>query len=307
MSKVQSINNRPSVAMIGFGEAGSAFAEGWGQRSPIAAVYDKQLDASDAGLAMQNKIDAANLSSSPNASEAVQNKDVVFSFVTADQALAATQSAVKTLKPNALYFDCNSCAPDTKRQSAQLVEAAGARYVDVAIMAPVHPALHKTKVHISGPHTEAAEAVMKALDMKVTILEGDVGTASATKMVRSIMMKGLEALMLECVLAGREAGVDELVLDSLEQTYPDFGWKERAHYNLERVMVHGKRRAAEMREVATTVEQLGLPNVMSTATVNWQDRIGNLELDPNYELANEDYQTRADIILNALKPQKTNP
>ena len=304
MATQKNTDNRPSVAMIGFGEAGAAFAEGWKQNSPIKAVYDLLLASGETCSSMQNKIEAAHLHPASSPLDAVVEKDVVFSFVTADQALAATNSVLSALQPNALYFDCNSCAPDTKRKSAELVESVGARYVDVAVMAPVHPALNKTKVHISGPHTDAAATAMRALDMDVTVLEGDVGTASATKMVRSIMMKGLEALMLECVLAGRKAGVDELVLESLEKTYPGFGWKARSNYNLERVMVHGKRRAAEMREVALTVEQLGLSNVMSHATVDWQDKIGELGLDPNYDLDKDDYQQRADIILQAICDKK---
>ena len=77
-------------------------------------------------------------------------------------------------------------------------------------------------------------------------------------MIRSMMMKGLEALVCECVFAGRKAGVIETVLDSLDDTYPGFDWKKRAAYMLERVMTHGVRRAAEMREVALTVDLLGL-------------------------------------------------
>ncbi len=304
MTKNTNTTKHPTVSMIGFGEAGTAFAEGWADNSPIVAVYDKMLDATHSGSMMLDKIVQAKLQPVQSATEAASKSEAIFSFVTADQAMDAAHNVRDGLQPNAFYFDCNSCAPDTKRQNATIVEAAGGRYVDVAVMAPVHPALHQTKVHISGPHAKPAKRVMEALDMNVTILEGDVGTASATKMVRSIMMKGLEALMLECVLAGRKAGVDELVLESLEKTYPGFGWKERTHYNVERVMVPGKRRAAEMREVALTAEQLGLPNVMSSATVGWQDRVGNLDLDPNYKLDKDNYQARADIILKALEDAK---
>ena len=106
--------------------------------------------------------------------------------------------------------------------------------------------------------------------------------------------------MVECVLAGRKAGVDELVLDSLDKTYSGFNFREKAAYMLERVMVHGVRRAAELREVALTVEQLGLDNEMSLAAVEWQQRIGEMSLDPDMRLGPEDYRQRADIVLAAL-------
>ena len=114
--------------------------------------------------------------------------------------------------------------------------------------------------------------------MSAAIHDGPVGSSSAIKMIRSIMMKGLEALVCECVLAGRKAGVIETVLDSLDDTYPGFDWRKRSAYMLERVMTHGVRRAAEMREVALTVDLLGLDGAMSRASVGWQQTVGDLGL-----------------------------
>jgi 3-hydroxyisobutyrate dehydrogenase-like beta-hydroxyacid dehydrogenase len=117
--------------------------------------------------------------------------------------------------------------------------------------------------------------------MSATIHDGPVGAASAVKMIRSVMMKGLEALGCECVLAGRKAGVIETVLDSLDDTYPGFDWKKRSAYMLERVMTHGVRRASEMREVALTIDLLGLKGEMSRASVGWQQTSGELGLRAN--------------------------
>ena len=114
--------------------------------------------------------------------------------------------------------------------------------------------------------------------MAAKIYEGPVGSASAIKMIRSIMMKGLEALVCECVLAGRKAGVIDTVLDSLDDTYPGFDWKKRSAYMLERVMTHGVRRAAEMREVALTVDLLGLEGAMSRASSAGSRRSANFGL-----------------------------
>jgi 3-hydroxyisobutyrate dehydrogenase-like beta-hydroxyacid dehydrogenase len=114
--------------------------------------------------------------------------------------------------------------------------------------------------------------------MSAKVHDGPVGSASAVKMIRSIMMKGLEALVCECVLAGRKAGVCEIVLDSLDESFPSFDWRKRSAHMLERVMTHGVRRAAEMHEVALTVDLLGLEGSMSRATVDWQQKIGELAL-----------------------------
>jgi 3-hydroxyisobutyrate dehydrogenase-like beta-hydroxyacid dehydrogenase len=167
------------------------------------------------------------------------------------------------------------------------------------VMAPVHPRLHRTPLLISGPHAERAAAALAALGMSAKVHDGPVGAASSVKMIRSIMMKGLEALVCECVLAGRKAGVIETVLDSLDDTYPGFDWKTKSAYMLERVMTHGLRRAAEMREVALTVDLLGLKGEMSRACVVWQRRIGELGLRVEAAEA-DDYGAFADRILAKL-------
>lgn len=291
---------KQSLAFIGFGEAASAFVTGW--NAPAAyeiKAYDIKTDSSDEAVrrAKQDDYIKASVLGCPDLAEALDGAGVVFSTVTADQALIAAKEAATVIGPNTLYLDCNSCAPDTKRRAADLIDGAGARYVDVAVMAPVHPALHKVPLLTSGPHADEAEAVFGRLDMKATISSDRVGVSSSIKMIRSIMIKGLEALVVECVLSGRKAGVDETVLESLDKTFPGFDWKKRAAYMLERVATHGVRRAAEMREVTLSVEQLGLPGDMSRACVDWQQRIGDLGITLN----DPDYGPCADALLTALE------
>ncbi len=228
----------------------------------------------------------------------------MFSLVTAGQALSAARAVAAHLPAGALYLDCNSCAPQTKQQAALLIEAAGARYVDVAVMAPVHPLLHRTPLLVSGPHAEDVLIVAAALDMDARDAMGGVGHASSIKLVRSIMMKGLEALAVECVLAGRKLGVDDVVLASLEQTYPGFGWDRRTGQMLQRVMVHGIRRAVEMDEAARMVAELGLPFAMASATVEWQRRVGALGLKRHQTVLDDaPRRARADAIIEALDEQ----
>lgn len=288
---------RPAIAFIGFGEAAQAFVEGWSSElAGTVTAYDIKSDREDTETQIRAAYAAAGVRGCMTSTECVAHAEVVFSMVTADQALAAGQSVAENFPKNSFFFDCNSCAPDTKKSVAKIINNAGGRYVDVAVMAPVFPARHKTPVLVSGPAAEAALDMMERLDMSARHAPGGIGTASSIKMVRSVMIKGLEALVAECVLAGRRAGVEDIVLETLEKTYPGFGWKDRSAYMLERMMVHGLRRAAEMHEVALTVKQLGLNNGMSLATANWQQAVGDLHLEPG----DKDYAIRADAILAAL-------
>ena len=297
-------NASVSIAFIGFGEAARAFLDGWRRRPGFearVAAYDIKTDSSDAEVRAAKRADyaAANVIGASRAPDAVAGAEAVFSLVTADQAHEAALAALAGLAPGALFFDGNSCAPQTKSLTAERVEGAGARYVDVAVMAPVHPRLNKTPLLISGPHAEVAAAALESLDMSPQIHSGPAGAASAVKMIRSIMMKGLEALVCECLLAGRKAGVIETVLDSLDDTYPGFDWRKRSAYMLERVARHGLRRAAEMREVALTVDLLGFDGAMSRGSVAWQQRVGELGLRPTAdEMA--DCRLMAEAILARL-------
>lgn len=290
-----------AIAFIGFGEAAQAFLAGFrsepGFAAPVAA-YDIKTDSPDPETRAAKRADyaRANVIGASSAPEAVTGARAVFSVVTADQAHEAAVAALPGLAAGAFMFDCDSCAPQTKERTAAAVEAAGGRYVDVAVMAPVHPRLHRTPLLISGPHAKAAAPVLAKLGMALAIHDGPVGSASAVKMIRSIVMKGLEAIVCECVLAGTKAGVIDTVLDTLDDTYPGFDWKARASYMLERVATHGVRRAAEMREVALTVDLLGFDPAMSAASVGWQLRIGDLGIRATAEEA-ADYRLLADRIL----------
>lgn len=294
------IKNHRTLSFIGFGEAARAFADGiMGDGADLkVSAYDIKTtlgnEALEAAKWQDYKDDA--VTGYANTKELLADEKMVFCLVTADQASAAAENAAQHIVPGAFYFDGNSCAPETKKASARTVEAAGGRYVDVAIMSPVHPARHKAPLLVSGPHAEQAAEMLEGLGMMPKVEAGDVGRASSIKMIRSVMMKGMEALVAECVLAGTKAGVADLVLDSLDKTFPGFGWKDRSAYNFERMMVHGNRRAAEMREVAITINDLGLNNGMSKATVDWQQMIGELNLDAG----KDDYDARAKAILKAL-------
>jgi len=291
------MRNSRSIAFVGFGEAGQAFVSGWATEHPERiAAFDIKTGDAGTRAAMLARYSEHGVSGKTELAEALAGAEAVFCVVTADRALEAVRAAAGSIAPGALWFDCNSCAPDTKRRAAEVIEAGGGRYVDVAVMAPVHPRKHLVPLLVSGPHADDAVAALEALGMKPTVVAGEVGRASSIKMLRSVMIKGLEALTTECFLAARRAGVEDAVLASLEESDPDIQWRRRGSYNLERMMVHGARRAAEMREVALTVDQLGLPGRISAAVAEWQDQVAALGVEPG----EDDLFARADRLLAKL-------
>jgi 3-hydroxyisobutyrate dehydrogenase-like beta-hydroxyacid dehydrogenase len=279
--------------MIGFGEAAQAFVSGW----TGAGVCPTTLRAHDLKWRDAAPVSAGRgVAPAATPADALAGAAAVFCLVTADQALAAARAAAPHLPPGVLWFDGNSCAPSTKQQAALVIDGAGGRYVDLAIMSPVHPALHRVPLLVSGPAAVAGQAVLASLDMTARHAGDQVGRASSIKMIRSVMVKGLEALTAECFLAARRAGVEDEVIASLTASHPGTDWRARGAYNLERMLVHGPRRAAEMREVARTITDLGLGGGMSAATADWQDRIGALGADPGPD----DMLGRLDAILSGM-------
>ncbi len=290
-----------TVGLMGFGEAAQAFVSGWrsngissGEPLSIAA-FDVKMEDLATRSDLQDRCGDLRVQCAETPAEALAGRDVVFSLVTADKALQAATRAAAGLGKGTLYLDCNSCSPNTKSRAAEAVEAAGGIYVDVAVMAPVYPARHRTPLLLSGASADKALDILSRLGMNARIAGDTVGQASSIKMLRSVMIKGFEALTAECFLAARRAGVEAAVLASLQASDPGLDWNKRAAYNLERMMVHGQRRAAEMTEVAATLRELGLPDRMATATADWQRQIGG-RVTWSVE---DSLEARADAILGS--------
>jgi 3-hydroxyisobutyrate dehydrogenase-like beta-hydroxyacid dehydrogenase len=210
-----------------------------------------------------------------SAADAVAGADIVVSAVTAASSLDAAAATKAHLDPRQFFLDINSVSPGRKQATAKLLQGA-ARYVDVAVMAPVHPAKHRTPLLLAGEHAEAIDPILRGLDMRTSIAGPEVGAAAAIKMVRSVMIKGLEALCQECFLAASRAGVEEQIVASLSKSYPGIDWPKVVAYNLERMANHGARRAAEMEEVADTLRELGVTPHMTTGTIERQREMGRI-------------------------------
>lgn len=287
------------IAIVGFGEAGSALVQGWGEaRARDVWVYDLKIEDPKTAPEITDRAARYGVRCCADLAEALQGAELVFCTVTADQAVLAAKAAVDHLSPRTVWLDLNSVAPSSKRMAAEVIENAGARYVDVAVMAPVYPKLNMVPVLLSGPHAADLLPVLESLPMAPRLIEGPVGAASSIKMIRSVMVKGLEALTAECVLAAVAAGVQDEVLASLAKSHPGTDWPAQAAYNFERAQVHGARRAAEMEEVAKTLTDLGLFADMARATVAWQNRIAGASVAAR---AGDDPVPTALALIEALR------
>jgi 3-hydroxyisobutyrate dehydrogenase-like beta-hydroxyacid dehydrogenase len=270
--------NTPRVSFIGFGEAGQAIAAGLRDAGIEQIAAWDILFPEAGGARLKAAGDKIGVRLAGSAADAVRNADMVISAVTAASSLEAARSAAAHLSGSPYYLDINSVSPGRKQETAKLLDG-HARYVDVAVIAPIHPLRHKTPLLISGPHAEEISPLLRELEMQLTVVSRDTGSAAAIKMIRSVMIKGIEALTLECFLAASRAGVLEEVTASLKNNYPTLDWVKIADYNIERMASHGERRAAEMEESSVTLRELGLEPLMVDATVKRQREMGAIGKD----------------------------
>jgi 3-hydroxyisobutyrate dehydrogenase-like beta-hydroxyacid dehydrogenase len=283
------------ICLIGFGEVGRTLAADLRAHgvNDIRA-WDVQFanpDSAQTRAARESRVEVA---SSP--ASAVAEASLIISAVTAAQDTAAAQSVAAHLADGALFVDVNSVSPMVKQQTAAVIEAGRGHYVEAAIMAPIAPRRIASPILLGGPHAARFAALARPLGFTGTeVFSPVIGQASAAKMCRSVIIKGMEALLTESLLAARRHGVHETVIQSLQNLLPGSDWHSLARYMISRSLQHGARRAEEMREVAVTVRESGLHPWMSEATVERQQWAA-----PFGELANiADLESLLDRLLSA--------
>jgi 3-hydroxyisobutyrate dehydrogenase-like beta-hydroxyacid dehydrogenase len=272
--------NTPRLCFIGFGEAGQAIASGLRETGIEAvAAWDILFPSAD-GTKLKQTGETMGVRLANSAADAARRADIIVSAVTAASSLEAARSVEPRLSGNPYFLDINSVSPGRKQETEKLL-GAKARYVDVAILAPIHPARHQTPLLLAGPHAAAVMPLLiDELEMRGAIGGDEVGHAAGLKMIRSVMIKGIEALTLECFLAAKRAGIVDEVALSLKNNYPTLDWDKVIEYNIERMASHGVRRADEMDQVAETLRELGIDPLMATATSFRQREMGQIGKSP---------------------------
>jgi 3-hydroxyisobutyrate dehydrogenase-like beta-hydroxyacid dehydrogenase len=190
--------------------------------------------------------------------------------------LAVAEQAAAHIRPGCFFLDLNSASPGTKQQAARCIEAAGGHYVEAGVMTSVPPYGVRVPMLLGGARAAELAPQLKAWGMDATVVSEQLGVASAIKMCRSIMIKGLEALVIESYATARRYGVEDHVLPTLAETFPSIDWHKQGAYFFSRVVQHGQRRADEMREAARTVQEAGFEPLMTAPIADKQQWVADL-------------------------------
>jgi 3-hydroxyisobutyrate dehydrogenase-like beta-hydroxyacid dehydrogenase len=259
------------IALIGCGEVGTIFGRALVGRGVAGVVaYDKLRGEPQRFAALRERAAAAGVVLRDSAAAAVADADLVISAVTANQTRAAVDSVAPALRRGAFVLDVNSASPRVKAECGDAVARVGGRYVEAAVMTSVPPYGIRVPMLLGGPHAAALAPTLAALGFAAKLASERYGVASAIKMCRSVMIKGMEALVIESYVTARRYGVEDAVIASLAETFPAMDWERNGDYFFSRVIHHGQRRAEEMREAAATVREAGLEPLMTAAIAERQ-------------------------------------
>lgn len=267
-----------NLALIGYGEVGRILAEDLRARGVMVSACDLKLHdgAGDAGAALRAHAQQFGVTLAASHADAVRGTELVISAVTASQAVPVAEACVPGLAAGVFFLDLNSASPGAKIRAADVINAAGGRYVEGAVMTSVPPYRSKVPLLLGGPDAAALAPRIGALGFAPKVHDRRLGVASATKMCRSVVIKGLEAMFIESFTTARHYGVEDAVIASLQETFPGLDWDHQASYFFQRVIEHGRRRAEEVREVAQTVREAGLDPFSAAGTAERQALVADL-------------------------------
>jgi 3-hydroxyisobutyrate dehydrogenase-like beta-hydroxyacid dehydrogenase len=301
------------VGLVGYGEVGRILAEDLRQQGVALSAYDTKLDLGQ-GAALRTHAAAHGVQLAATHAELAAQADLIVSAVTASQAVPVAQACAPAVRRGAWFLDFNSASPGAKQRAAGLIDMAGGRYVEAAVMTSIPPYRIKVPLLLGGPHAAALQPHLRALGFTAEVVSDKLGVASATKMCRSVMIKGLEAMVIESFTTARAYGVEDAVIASLHETFPGIDWEKQGAYFFQRVIEHGRRRSEEVREVAETVREIGLTPWSASGTAARQAWVADLAdagcfgaRDAKDFARSADWRIEADRILATKSKAKPKP
>lgn len=265
------------IGFIGFGEAAYNITSGWQEERPVSVLaYDKYWDADPRGELIRMRAEETGTILLPSLQALVESCDLIISAVSADKAVELARGAKPFLQPDKLYVDVNAASPMTKEEINAEISGT-ALFVDCAVMGPLPPFKHKVPMLVCGDGAALFRQAMMPYNMNISVMDAAAGGASASKMFRSIFVKGFVMLMIEALMAARKYGIEDDILASIDKTIGTGSFLENVNGLVTRGVIHSERREHEMEEVIATLDALQLDATMSRATkekLKWTTGLG---------------------------------
>ncbi|HWI29964.1 MAG TPA: DUF1932 domain-containing protein [Microbacterium sp.] len=250
-----------TIAILGLGEAGRVYARGLLAAGAHVCGYDEHRRLGDPDLRQLTTLQ-----------EALHGADVVLSLVGGASASAVAAQALPFAGRGAVYADLNTASPQVKGEIATEAARMGVAMADVAVLAPVQRIGIRTGLLASGAGAPALADQLRPLGVPIVVLDAAAGEAARLKLLRSVFMKGLAALMIEGVGAARAIGAEQWLLDQMAGELGPDG-RDLVDRLVQGTYQHAVRREQEVRDALGVIEATGRPADMTRATLSWFERI----------------------------------
>lgn len=241
------------IAILGIGEAGGTLARDLIAKGVQVRGWDPEPRNIPDGLHF-----------APSNPAAAFGADIILSVNWASVAVEVAREVAPVLRPSQLFADLNTAAPQLKRDIAPIIEKTGALFVDAALMDPVPPKGLRTQVYASGSGAEIFAQKMGHLEMPITYLDHEAGNAATHKLVRSIMYKGVAAVIIECLEAAEALSMTEYARAQMLKIIYDEAMIDRF---VSGSIKHAKRRVEEMEAVVEMLDSIGVSSFTSQASI----------------------------------------
>ncbi len=267
-----------TIVFIGFGELASALADGLAGGGHALRAYVRSAP-SEERLAWLNR---ASVRHNADPREVVEGAGTVLVTVPGSACLEVAELIAPQLSPGALYADLASAAPQDKLTASRLVGERGADYADAAVLGTVVVSAHRVPILASGPGAERFRAFADAAGLVVSTLQGAAGQAALVKLLRSVFLKGRDALILEMMLAARRHGLEDTVLQSIDTPAEQVSFSDLVERVLCSLAVHAGRRADELAQASRVLAEAGIDPALSQAGARALRELAALELPELY-------------------------
>ena len=288
------------IGFVGFGQVASTLSQPMAERGAQVTAYDILLQRSEGRAILQERSRAQAIQFCA-LEKVATNADYVLSTVTTQVAREVARACLPYLGPGQVYLDLNSTAPSVKVELSQIVGPSGADFVEGAILGAVGSSGIRTRILVGGRRGRAAAETLTRLGLNASQYSPEIGKASTFKLLRSVFSKGMEALLIEFLIAGKKAGIqDELWEEITGLLHRDQFERVASNWVCTHATAY-ERRYHEMVQVADTMREIGVEPIMTTGTRAFFKRSLSLGLGDAFLGKPETIEQAIDIMAEYLK------
>ncbi len=281
--------NTVHIAFLGFGEVAAVFSEAFSNHGARVSAYDILLGQENGLETLHGRARVPDISFLPIA-DVLKDADLVLSTVTTHVALEAAESCSKNLRPDQIYLDLNATAPSAKRSIAHIIQAAGAQFVEGAILGAIGVTGAETKILIGGAKGRETAETLSQLGLHAVFYSPDIGKASSFKMLRSVFSKGVEALLIEFLVAGKRAGIENDLWAEITELFELNSFDRVAANWIQTHATAHERRYHEMKQVSDVLREMGLDPLLTSGTEAFFERSCNMGMKEAFTAKPDDME-----------------